>query len=146
MKKYFLGLLLLLQVGCTGSGAVNPITPKNSSQPDSANSADSDVIYWTSFPLTFTLTDPLNGVFLISKKLGWACGNNGLVLKYDGDTWAKVDTGLAKNENLLAVAFANENEGRIVGSHGTILHYNNGNWNLDDSQTPETLYSVAVSR
>src|SRR5258708_2590220 len=134
MKKYFLGLPLVFEVGCTGSGAVNPITPKNSSQPHSAPSADSDVIYWTSFPVTFTLTDPLNGVALLSKKLGWACGNNGVVLQYDGETWAKVDTGLAKSENLFALAFASENEGWMVGSRGTILHYNNGNWSLDDSQ------------
>ena len=138
--------LLLIQTGCTGSGAVNPLNPNKQNQPDSAAPADSDVIYWTSFPVTFTVTDPLNGVILISKKLGWACGNNGLVLKYEGDTWTKVDTGLAKNENLLGAAFANENEGWMVGSHGTILHYNNGIWNLETSQTEVNLNSVAVTR
>jgi photosystem II stability/assembly factor-like uncharacterized protein len=81
----------------------------------------------------------------LNKKLGWACGNNGVVLKYDGDTWDKVDTGLAKNENLMAVAFINETEGWIVGTHGAILHYNNGNWSLDNSQTEETLYSIAIT-
>lgn len=133
--------------GCTGSGAVSPLTPTKATQPDASTAAseDSAVVYWTSFPVTYTLTDPLNGVCLVNKKLGWACGNNGQVLKWDGETWSKVDTGLAKNENLMAVAFADENEGWITGTHGVILHYNNGTWNLDASPTQEILYSIAIT-
>jgi photosystem II stability/assembly factor-like uncharacterized protein len=149
MKRiFFLFVLLLIagfETGCTGSGAVTPLTPTKASEADTSTTADSDVIYWTSFPVTFTLTDGLNGVFLLNKKLGWACGNNGVVLRYDGDSWDKVDTGLAKNENLMAVAFINETEGWIVGTHGVILHYNNGSWSLDSSQTEETLYSIAIT-
>ena len=125
---------------------MNPLTPSKSTQADSSTAEDSDVIYWAAFPVTFTVTDPLNGVFLVSKNLGWACGNNGLVLKYDGESWSKVDTGFAKNENLLAVTFADENNGWMVGSHGTILSYKNGAWAQDDSGTQEILYSVAVTR
>lgn len=133
--------------GCTGSGAVSPLTPTKATQPDASTAAseDSAVVYWTSFPVTYTLTDPLNGVCLVNKKLGWACGNNGQVLKWDGETWSKVDTGLAKNENLMAVAFADENEGWITGTHGVILHYNNGTWTQDTSPTQEVLYSIAVT-
>ena len=146
LVSVFLLLALVLGVGCTGSGAVSPLSPTNATKADAdSSSADSDVIYWTSYPVTFGLTDTLNGVFLVSKKLGWACGNNGTILKYDGDTWSKVDTGFAKNQNLYAVTFANESEGWFVGSQGTILHYNNGNWSLDNSPTSENLYSVAVT-
>ena len=142
-----LPLLLAGLAGCSGSGAVTPLQPSNQTKAD-ANSApaDSDVIYWTAFPVTFNLTDALNGVALIDKKLGWACGNNGTVLKWDGETWSRVETGYAKNENLLAVAFANENEGWFTGSHGIILHYNNGTWTQEDAQTQESLYSLAVTR
>lgn len=144
---FLVGLLPLIQSGCTGSGAVNPLTPSKASEPDASTAADSDVIYWSSFPVTFTLTDSLNGVCLVSKKLGWACGNNGVVLKYDGDTWSKVNTGgLASNENLNAVAFADDTEGWFVGTHGVLLHYLNGNWSLDSSPTEQTLYSIAVPR
>jgi photosystem II stability/assembly factor-like uncharacterized protein len=149
MKK-ILGLLLLLLplglfIGCTGSGAVTPLTPTKATQPDSTAPADSDVVYWFPFPVTFTMTDPLNGVCLLSKKNGWACGNNGDVLQWDGETWNKVDTGYSKNENLLAMAFADENEGWMVGTHGTILHYLNGAWKQEDAQTEETLYGLAVT-
>ncbi len=149
MKKIFIVFALLLtasfEASCTGSGAVTPLTPAKASQADSSTTTDSDVIYWTSFPVTFTLTDSLNGVFLLNKKVGWACGNNGVVLKYDGDTWEKVNTSLAQNENLMALAFANETEGWIVGTHGVILHYLNGSWSLDTSPTEETLYDIIVT-
>jgi photosystem II stability/assembly factor-like uncharacterized protein len=138
---------LLAGAGCSGSGAVSPLSPTNSSKTDSSMAAaDSDTIYWTSFPVTFTLTDTLNGVFLLSKKLGWACGNNGVVLQYDGTTWNKVDTGLGLNQNFYAVAFANENEGWVVGSQGTILHYYNGTWIQDNSPTTQNLYGLTVTR
>jgi photosystem II stability/assembly factor-like uncharacterized protein len=147
-KAFFLITLLfpLFHAACTGSGAVSPITPKASSQPDAATVSDSDVVYWSSFPVTFSLTDSLNGVCMISKKLGWACGNNGTVLKYDGDTWSAVDTTYAKNENLFAVNFSDENNGWIVGSHGTVLSYKNGSWSRQETQTEENLYSLAITR
>jgi photosystem II stability/assembly factor-like uncharacterized protein len=152
LKPLTLGFLLVaalalgLLAGCTGSGAVSPLTPAKASQADADTAADSDVIYWVSFPVTITVTDALNGVCLVNKKLGWACGNNGTILKWDGETWDRVDSGYAKNENLLAVAFLNENEGWFVGSHGTILYYNNGQWSQPDSGTVETLYDVAATK
>lgn len=151
MKKttglLFLLLPLGLILGCTGSGAVTPLTPTKATQADASTAAEEDsaVVYWTSFPVTYTLTDALNGVCLINKKAGWACGNNGQMLKWDGETWSKVDTGLAKNENLMSVAFADENEGWAVGTHGVILHYLNGTWNLDNSPTQQLLYDAVVT-
>ncbi len=151
MEKIVLVLLILsfpmvFQTGCTGSGAVTPLSPSRASTPEASSSSESDVIYWSNFPVTFGITDPLNDVCLTAKKSGWACGNNGLLLKYDGETWAKVDTGYAKNENLMALAFATETEGWAVGTHGTILYYNNGSWSQQDSQSEESLYDVAVTK
>lgn len=140
-----LGLLLLPLVGCSGSGAVNPLTPANASKTDASDNPDSDVIYWSNFPLETPVTDTINGICLISKKLGWAVGNNGLVMQYDGQTWNKVQTGLAPNQNLMAAGFLNETEGWIVGTQGTILHYNNGQWTLDVSPTTADLYAIAVT-
>jgi photosystem II stability/assembly factor-like uncharacterized protein len=148
-RRVFLALAAagLLAMGCTGSGAVSPLTPAKASQPDASTAAaeDSDVIYWTSFPVTYTLTDPLNAVCLVNKKFGWACGNNGLILKWDGDTWSKVETGLAPNENFLAVVFADQTEGWVMGTHGIILHYLGGNWSLDNSPTQEFIYGAVVT-
>ena len=135
-----------LMAGCSGSGAVSPLSPSKANQTDAGSAADSDVIYWVSFPVTITVTDALNDVFMINKKAGWACGNNGTILKWDGETWGRVDSGYAKNENLLSVAFINETEGWFVGSHGTILYYNNGQWSQPDSGSTETLYDVAVTK
>lgn len=149
MKKILFPLCLASGLAfhwaCTGSGAVSPLSPAKASTPEASSYTDSQVVYWAPFPLAAPLTEVLNGVCLLSKKQGWACGNNGLILKYDGETWDSVDTGLAKNENLMSIEFANENEGWAVGTHGTILHYNSGSWSSDASQTQELLYSLAVS-
>jgi len=145
------GLLLLacwslpLLHGCSGSGATSPLTPANSTKPDSVNVEVSDTVYWVPEALTPPVTDSLNAVAVLSKKLGYICGNNGTVLKFDGDKWSRLDVGLAKNENLLALAFSSENEGWMVGSHGTILAYRNGAWTQDPSPTQETLYDIAVT-
>jgi len=138
------GSLPLLH-GCSGSGAVSPLTPANSTKPDSVNSEVSDTVYWVPEALDPPVTDSLNAVALLSKNLGYICGNNGVVLTYDGEKWARLDVGLAKNENFLALAFSGENEGWIVGSHGTLLAYRNGAWTQDPSPTQETLYDIAVT-
>ncbi len=147
MKQLLLlGLLLLPLAGCNGSGAVNPLTPANASKVDPGSTADSDVIYWSTFPLANPITDTINGMCLINKKNGWACGNNGLVMQYDGQTWNKVQVGLGQNENFMTVGFLNENEGWIAGTHGIILHYNNGQWTQDASPSTEILYSIAITK
>ncbi len=92
------------------------------------------------------VSDAINAICLINKKAGWACGNNGLVLKYDGQTWTKVATGLGQNENFMSIGFYNESEGWIGGTHGIILHYKNGQWVQDASPSTEVLYSIAVTR
>jgi photosystem II stability/assembly factor-like uncharacterized protein len=146
MKRLiFLGLLLLPLVGCSGSGAVNPLTPANASKVDASDNPDSDVIYWSNFPLETPVTDTINAICLVNKKLGWAVGNNGLIMQYDGQTWNKIQTGLAQNQNFMAVGFLNETEGWAVGTQGTILHYNNGQWTQDTSPTQEVLYSIAIT-
>jgi photosystem II stability/assembly factor-like uncharacterized protein len=149
MKRSLFGLLLAAGLAfhwaCSGSGAVSPLSPAKAATPEASTVNDSQVVYWAPFPMAAPVTEVLNGVCLLSKKKGWACGNNGLVLKFDGEVWEAVDTGMAKNENLMSIAFANENEGWVVGTHGTILHYNSGSWSLDASQTQELLYGLAVS-
>ncbi len=147
MKRLLLLFLMALPLaGCNGSGAVSPLSPANASKVDSADNADSTVIYWSNFPLQNPVSDSINAVYLLNKKNGWACGNNGLVLQYDGETWNKVQVGLGQNENFMSIGFYNENEGWIGGTHGIILHYNNGKWTQDLSPTTEILYGMAVTR
>jgi photosystem II stability/assembly factor-like uncharacterized protein len=140
-----LGFLALFSAGCTGSGAVNPLTPEKSTESDGSVASASSVIYWTAFPVTFALTDSLNGIDMVSSKSGWICGNNGTVLKYDGDTWSRVPLNLAQTENFMAVGFSDENDGWIVGTHGAILCYKGGAWSLFPSPTQQNLYGISVN-
>jgi photosystem II stability/assembly factor-like uncharacterized protein len=147
MKQLILlGLLFLPLIGCSGSGAVNPLSPTNATKAEPGSTADSDVIYWSNFPLENPVSDSINAICLINKKLGWACGNNGLVMQYDGQTWNRIQTGLAPNENFMTIGFLNENEGWLAGTHGVILHYYNGQWTQDNSPSTEILYSIAITR
>ncbi len=140
-----LGFLALNATGCTGSGAVNPLTPQNATQSNGAIAPESSVIYWTSFPVTFTLTDSLNAIDMVSNKSGWICGNNGTILKYDGDTWSRFPLNLAQTENFMAMGFSDENNGWIVGTHGLILCYKGGVWSLFPSPTQQNLYGISVN-
>jgi photosystem II stability/assembly factor-like uncharacterized protein len=142
---WILGFLVLNATGCTGSGAVNPLTPEKATQSDGMVAPESSVIYWTSFPVTFTLTDSLNGIDMLSTKSGWICGNNGTLLKYDGDTWSRFPLNLAQTENFMALGFSDENNGWMVGTHGLILCYRGGAWSLFPSPTQQNLYGISVN-
>jgi photosystem II stability/assembly factor-like uncharacterized protein len=146
MRFLFLALLLFIVAGCTGSGAVNPLTPQKATESDGSMAAVSDVIYWTSAPVTFPLTDTLNGICMVSSKAGWICGNNGIILQYDGEAWSKVQIGFSQTENFMGVGFADQNNGWVVGTHGTILSYKNGTWSPFPSPTQQDLYAISVLR
>src|ERR1035438_3382589 len=72
IRRAFLAMTgcIFLVVGCSGSGAVSPLSPTKASQADSSTTSDSDVVYWSSFPVTFSMTDALNGVCLVSNEKG----------------------------------------------------------------------------
>ena len=142
-----LGILACLLSGCTGSGAVNPLTPKKATQDSSSALSDvNETVYWSSFPANPPVTASLQGVCLISSNLGFACGTEGTVLQYDGTVWKKIDVGVGGLGDLYACSFLNDSEGWIVGGHGVILSYHDGKWAQDTSGTDETLYDVAVTK
>jgi hypothetical protein len=56
---------------------------------------------------------------------GWAVGQDGLMLHYDGSRW-NIQTTVAGKPTLNAVAFLNKKLGFVVGQNGTILKYQPG--------------------
>lgn len=149
MIKRFLsiGILACLLAGCTGSGAVNPLTPKKAAQDSSSALSDvNETVYWSPFPATPPVTASLQGVCLVSASLGFACGTEGTVLQYDGTIWKKIDVGVGGLGDLYACTFLNDSEGWMVGGHGVILYYDDGKWSQQDSGTQETLYDIVVTK
>ncbi|MDQ8164836.1 MAG: hypothetical protein P3A28_03640 [Gemmatimonadota bacterium] len=51
----------------------------------------------------------------------WACGENGLMLHFDGATWTPVDLGTA--QSLWAVLALSETDVYVVGGGGFAAHY-----------------------
>ncbi len=144
--KHALNLLLLLTLlGCSGSGAVNPLTPKRSTASGDSNSSTvAETVYWAAAPVTGTISETLNDIDLVNDRMGWICGNKTTILMWDGKTWSKTATGLTIQQDLYGISFANENEGWVVGERGLLLHYNQGKWAQETVPTSETLYDVAI--
>ncbi|MDF1795214.1 MAG: hypothetical protein P1U63_01625 [Coxiellaceae bacterium] len=58
--------------------------------------------------------------------IGFAVGDDGVILKYDGTDWTKVTS--PTSNDLLGVQVISANEAWAVGYKGTILHWVRGTW------------------
>jgi len=72
----------------------------------------------------------LNSVHFTNSSDGWAVGNNGTIIKYDGIGWATYSTSPLVSNNLTSVYTISPSEGYAVGQHGTILHLTSGGWGV----------------
>lgn len=86
------------------------------------------------------LSGDINDIFMLNESLGWACGKDGLIIKYENNEWKKVESPTLNH--LEKIYMINENKGVIVGQRGTILLYENGNWEKLKINTAENLFSV----
>jgi hypothetical protein len=76
---------------------------------------------------------PLRSIFMLSSTAGWAVGDNGTILNWNGEQWSLVQSPTPLN--LTSVFFpdaSNPNDGWIVGktdgSYPTILHWDGVSW------------------
>lgn len=65
-------------------------------------------------------------VVMMEDGAGWAVGEAGTILRYDGQSWGQVAS--PTDETLHAVDFASPDEGWAVGEGGTLLHYAGSDW------------------
>jgi serine/threonine-protein kinase len=70
-----------------------------------------------------------------------ACGERGLVLVHNNDTWLSLPS--ATSYTLHAIATA---PGHIwaVGDFGTVVHFTNGRWSVLQGNVEETLHAIAL--
>ena len=71
---------------------------------------------------------------------GWAVGDGGTLLHWNGTDWQEVDAGIMAD--LLAIDMISATEGWIVGDNNTILHWDGSSWT---AQTSPVSKLVAVS-
>lgn len=100
------------------------------------------------------VTETLRGVWLESRTVGFAVGEAGTIIKYDGDKWVSITsptgTRLNKvNTDTLGVIAPNTIGGWAVGSSGVIVYYDTGTeaWALDAQSgiiTAENLRGILI--
>lgn len=111
-------------------------------------SGDNGKIYKTSVndllltELTTGVTTSLNSVSFNDSLNGFACGNNGVIIKTTngGLNWNNINSGVL-NIKLNAVSFKNNSSGIVVGDSGVVYLTTNGgtSWTLQSSLTTRNL-------
>jgi hypothetical protein len=71
---------------------------------------------------------------------GWAVGDGGAMLRWNGVAWSEVDAGTT--ENLHSVFCNSPDDCWAVGDSGTIVHWNGSDWSASPSGTSGTLFGV----
>ncbi len=84
----------------------------------------------------------LYSVSMTSKQNGWAVGENGSILHWDGQKWTMITSPTA--ENLNAVQMRNASDGWAVGSTGTVLRWNGTTWSPISFPTTSNLLSLSI--
>ena len=82
---------------------------------------------------------------MVSSTDGWAVGANGVILRWNGTTWTKLDTSPVTN-GLNSVAMTSSTSGWAVGNAGVIIRWDGASWKSETNPAaPATLYSVAAA-
>ena len=88
-----------------------------------------------------------NGLYFVSKNIGWVVGEFGLVLhtKDGGQTWTTQRSG-PDLPQLCAVIFFDEQKGWAIGQEGTLICTKDGgkNWLPSNIGTNKDLYAAAL--
>jgi len=140
--------------------AVGPTTKSNGSC-TSGGQRRYTVLYWNgtswttltpsttpSIPADSNSNQNLNAVAVIDATqsgagtLGFAVGNSGTILQYNGSNWVSVSS--PTTNNLFGVYVVSGSEAWAVGSSGTIIEWNGSTWSTVSSPTATQLNSIAM--
>ncbi|MEN8192674.1 MAG: FG-GAP-like repeat-containing protein [Bacteroidota bacterium] len=90
-------------------------------------------------PLKLPISVDYRSVKIVGEESIFICGDNGTILKGDGNQWKKIKTDI--NETLRNMDFISENEGWIVGD-GIIMHYINDEIDYEIAESTNDLWAV----
>ena len=79
-------------------------------------------------------TRPLNAISIPLEGAGWAAGEDGLILRQEGEDWHPVDS--PAEGTLYDLAFLDETHGWAAGAGGTILRWDGEGWTTSFTYTP----------
>lgn len=89
---------------------------------------------WNDWGLT--RESQLADVCMVNSQDGWAVGNLGLILHWNGSFWQRVPSPVGYD--LRVVSMASSDDGWILGPAGTMLHWNGINWSSYSLPLPQT--------
>ncbi len=101
-----------------------------------------------SLPADNATNQTLNDVNVINTdsdglgNIGFAVGNNGVILEYNGTNWVSMASPTTKVLNSVSVVSANE--AWAVGANGTILKFNGTSWSTVTSPSTNTLNEITM--
>lgn len=106
-----------------------------------AETAASSIQYftWTEYPSPVTTT--LNSVDMVSISDGWAAGENGTVLHYNGSAWTVASAPITETTGLFSVSMSSAVNGWAVGAErigpfgNVLLRWNGSQWIATDLPT-----------
>ncbi|MBW2528555.1 MAG: hypothetical protein JRI23_30560 [Deltaproteobacteria bacterium] len=128
--------------GCIhGMDAITPtdiwVTPAEG-QPYMRRYTGGMVNEWEQF--TAPMTQGMNGVSMAGETDGWAVGNGGIALRFNGTDWQRVETGTTAA--LKDVFMISPEDGWLVGGTGTLLHWDGAAWTAYESPSAAGLNGV----
>jgi photosystem II stability/assembly factor-like uncharacterized protein len=85
----------------------------------------------------------INSIKIVNDSYGWAVGDFGTLLKYNGAAWSKINS--PTTQVLRSLFMINQSSGWAVGDSGVILYYNGVEWELTSPVTNERLNAIAFS-
>jgi len=88
-------------------------------------------------------TSTLYSVFMVSSNDGWAVGENGATIHWDGASWSDFES--PTNHTLRSVYMINSFEGWAMGEGGTIIRWDGATWNIIESPVAERLNSISMT-
>jgi hypothetical protein len=77
---------------------------------------------------------------MVSSNDGWAVGDSGIIIRWDGTSWNNVTSPAMKH--LFSVNMVNSTDGWAVGSDGCIIHWDGASWSNATSPTGAWLSDV----
>ncbi len=93
---------------------------------------------WKLIPIE--ISNDLNATYIIDENNMWVCGDDGLILYYDGVEWTISESGTTNNLN--DIWFVDATNGFTVGDGGVVLHFDGIEWTTSESGITEDLYGV----
>lgn len=107
----------------------------------STGTDQADVVVWQL--LQNPAGSTLSGVSMVSGTDGWAVGDAGAIIHWNGTSWQAAAS--PTTNDLTAVHMVSATDGWAVGSYGTILHWNGSAWQGVASPTGLTLRAVHMA-